>query len=497
MSSGLWHVNNVPVVEIRGTGIVKEVKKGIVSVADLPNIFFGQKVLFESGIPGMVIGFNDEEAQVIAFGDDSCVSTGDKVITSEELLSVRVSNSHVGRIFNGLGEPIDAKPPIRDGQLMSVFNEAAGVMDRKPITQGIRTGIKILDLAIPIGKGQRELIIGDRQTGKSAIGIDTIINQKGKDVVCIYCWCGGSKTNFEKVMNIFRSKGVMDYSIVVAAFASCSTAEQYVAPYTAAAIGEYFMYNGKDVVVVFDDLTKHAWAYRQMSLLMQRAPGREAYPGDVFFLHSQLLERAANLNDAHGGGSMTFFPIVETLQGDITGYIPSNIVSITDGQIYMDADLFREGFKPSIDLGLSVSRIGSKVQKPAIKEVGKGIRLDYTQYRQMLRLTRLRTKLSEEAEKQMKHGHALSELLKQDVASPISMAEEIVLFYAYDSGILDDLTAIEIRQFKEGFFVFFAESYSGQVRTLDTSGMLSDEVKKLITKSAVRFVSMIKEENSE
>jgi F-type H+-transporting ATPase subunit alpha len=474
----------ISALEVREVGFVKDVRRGIARVSGLPSCVYGQLVQFSRGTKGLVMGFNPSDVLVIILGEDYNIFVGDEVAALAELISVPVGNAFLGRIVNSLAEPIDGKGQIQASDYFPVFIEAPGVMEREPVTKPLCTGIKIIDLTIPIGKGQRELIIGDRQTGKSSIAIDTIINQKDSNVICIYCWIGGPQAALKNIVNTFYNNGAMKYTIVVSASADLSAAEQYLAPYAAAALGEYFMKNGKDVLVVFDDLTKHAWIYRQMSLLLERSPGREAYPGDIFYLHSQLLERAGQMNKERGGGSMTFLPIVETLQGDITGYIQTNIISITDGQIYISSALFREGFKPAIDLGLSVSRIGSRVQYPGIKELGKGLRLEYAQYREMLRLTKLRTRLSPEAMAKMKRGETLQQILMQPNYRPLSPEEEMVLFYAFKRKVLEAASPPALRRFIDDFFVYLAEENPALVNRIkeakDLSASVTAELDKYI-----------------
>ena len=486
----------IPLLEVREVGYVKDVKHGIAKVDGLPSCVYGQLVEFpQHNTRGMVIGFNPHEVLVIILGKESNISVGDSVSSLAELLSVPVGEGYLGRIVNSLGEHIDGKGDILAvSDYFPVFREAAGVMEREPVTEPLLTGIKIIDLVVSIGKGQRELIIGDRQTGKSGIGIDTIINQKNKDVVCIYCWIGGAQTALKKILYTLQQKNAFEYTIVVSSSADTSAAEQYLAPYTACALGEYFMFNGKDVLVIFDDLTKHAWIYREMSLLLERSPGREAYPGDIFYLHSQIMERAGKLKKELGGGSMTFLPICETLQGDITGYIQSNLVSMTDGQIYISTPLFHEGFKPAIDLGLSVSRIGSKVQCPAIKEVSGELRLEYAQYREMLRLTKLRTHLSSEALEKMRRGETLRELFIQPNNQPLSLAEEIVLFYAFRRKILEVLPQPTLRRFINEFFGYCSTYHPQLLKELSEKQELTQEIRAELDKTLIEFFKKIKAE---
>ncbi len=464
-------------LEIKEAGKVEEVKLGVIKISGLPNCLYGQVIEVGDGLKGMVIEFSRDSVLGIVFGDERKIKVGDYVYSQDKSLDIPVGDNFIGRIVNSLAQPLDNGGNIVHSDIYPVFRAACGVMERQPICDTLYTGIKILDLIVPIGLGQRELIVGDRQIGKTSIALDTIINQKGKGVICIYCGIGGSHTSFTKVIDTLQSKGAMDYSLAVFASAGSSSAEQYLCPYTAAALGEYFMFKGKNVLVVFDDLTKHAWIYRQMSLLMERAPGREAYPGDIFFLHSQLMERAGKLKPEFGGGTMTFLPIAETLQGDITGYIPSNLVSMTDGQIYMNAGLFQEGFKPAIDMELSVSRIGSKVQCSAIRAFSKGLRYIYTQYRSLLRLTRLRTKLSSDATQQLQKGAVLYELLIQENCAPVSLLEEILIFYAFESKILESLNIKQVRAFKTKFYDYLSSHNQTLIEEIEKSKDITPDIK--------------------
>ncbi len=478
-------------LDIKEVGAIEEVKRGIIRISGLPNCLYGEE--FEvSGLKGMVIEFNPYAAMGIVFGDENKLRVGDTVYSRNKLLEVPVGENFIGRIIDSLGEPVDGKGEVRPAEISAVFRPAAGVMEREPIDQPLLTGTKTVDMLIPLGKGQRELIVGDRQTGKTALALDAIINQKGKDVICIYCWIGGSNIAFQKVAQALQARGAMEYTICVSASGGASSAQQYIAPYTAAALGEYFMYKGKDVLVVFDDLTKHAWIYRQMSLLLERAPGREAYPGDIFFLHSQLMERAGRLKAKFGAGSMTFLPIAEAQAGDITGYIPSNLISMTDGQIYFNTGLFQEGFKPAIDLELSVSRIGSRVQYPATRQLSSGLRYVYVQYRSLLRLTRLRTKLSAEASQQLSRGRALSELLIQENGSPLSLAGQIILFYAFERKILETVNIEQAKLFIREFFDFLSGRNPGLVENINKSGELTEEAKAGLDRSISEFFRRLK-----
>ena len=478
---------HIPTFEINEVGVVRDIRRGIALISGLPSCVYGQLVRFGDGTRGIVMGFNQKEVMVIILGSEVSISVGDSVVSLSGLLTVPVGEGFIGRIVNALAEPLDNKGEIIPADSYPVFRQAPGVMEREPVIEPLLTGIKSIDLVIPIGRGQRELIIGDRQTGKSTIGVDTIINQSGGDVICIYCWIGGPQSSLKKILHTFYEKNCFKHTIVVTASADTSAAEQYIAPYTAAALGEYFMYNGKHVLVVFDDLTKHAWVYRQMSLLLERPPGREAYPGDIFYLHSQLLERAGKLKSSRGSGSMTFFPIAETLQGDITGYIQTNIISITDGQIYISSSLFHEGVKPAIDFGLSVSRIGSRVQYPAIKELGNGLRLEYAQYREMLRMTKLRTRLSNEALDKIKRGGVLSGILVQPANQPVCVEEEIVLFYAFKRKVLETLEPVQLERFINEFFIYLKEHDPQLVKELAQDKSLTAEITTGLDKALVDF----------
>ena len=481
-------------LDIREVGVVKDVRRGIAKIRGLPSCVYGQLLSFSGGLKGLVMGFDPQEVMAITLGDDQSLSVGDEVVSLAELISIPVGEGFLGRIVNSLGEPLDGKGDVPSREYYPIFREAPGVMEREPITEPFSTGIKTIDLTIPIGKGQRELIIGDRQTGKSSIGIDAIINQRDSGVISIYCWIGGPQAALKKIIHTLHQNNAFGRTIIVSASADTSAAEQYLAPYAAAALGEYFMKNGRDVLVVFDDLTKHAWIYRQMSLLLERSPGREAYPGDIFYLHSSLLERAGKLKKENGSGSMTFLPIVETLQGDITGYIQTNVISITDGQIYISSALFREGFKPAIDLGLSVSRIGSRVQYPGIKELGQGLRLEYSQYREMLRLTKLRTRLSPEAELKLRRGEALRELLIQTNGRPFSVEEEIIQFYAFKRKILEVVSPLALRRFIDEFLSYLVEHNPGLVNRIRQQKDLSEDIKSGLDKEYAVFFKELKSE---
>jgi F-type H+-transporting ATPase subunit alpha len=467
--------------EIRELGKVKSVRKFIVIAEGLPSCMNGQIVEFASGTLGLVMGFTEEKVQILILGDASSIRAGDEVYNKGKSLSLPVSDAFLGRVVNGLCQPLDGLGPIESKEFFPVFRVAPGVMERVPVKKSLETGTLILDAIIPIAKGQRQLLIGDRLTGKTTVALDAILNQKGKDVICIYCCIGKPYSSLLKILDILEEQDAFKYTIVVSGVASLSTGEQYLAPYTACMLGEYFMYKGKDVFAIFDDLTKHAWIYRQISLLLERAPGREAYPGDIFYIHSQLVERAGYLKPELGGGSMTFFPIVDILQGDVTGYIPTNLISMTDGQLYFSTALFNKGFKPAIDFGLSVSRIGNKAQWPAMKELSKSLRLDYLQYKELLQMTQLRTTgLSKEAEARLRRGEAINQLIIQDKNKPVAIESQILYLFALTKGILDKLSATQIKQFRQEILEFIEKSCPGFTKELRDSQTLTDETKRKI-----------------
>lgn len=473
-------------IEIKQEGTIVDIRKDIVTIDGIPSCVYGELLDFASGDKGIVIEFDQEKVVALLIGSGVKTKTGDKVISRGGMFKIPVTEKLTGRVINSLVQPIDGKTPIESSEYDLIFRDAPPIMSRIPVHEPLRTGIKIIDTIIPIGRGQRELIIGDRQTGKSTIAVDAILNQKNEDVICIYCWVGGSFTSMVKIIESLVSKGAMGYTIFVGAPASTSSTEQYLAPYTSAAIGEYFMDKGRDVLVIFDNLTKHAWIYRQISLLLNRSPGREAYPGDIFYIHSQLVERAGRL-DPKLGGSMTFLPIIDTLQGDVTGYIQTNLISMTDGQIYTSTSLFNEGFKPAIDIGLSVSRIGSKVQSAALKEVSGKLRLEYAQFKELQKLTKLRAKVSDEIAQKINRGQTLTELLIQEANSPLSEIEEILIFYAFEKGILDRLTKDDIKLFQEKILDFLKEYNPALIEELRSHKKFTDEIKAGLDKAFVEF----------
>ncbi|RKY41507.1 MAG: F0F1 ATP synthase subunit alpha [Candidatus Makaraimicrobium thalassicum] len=468
--------NPIP-VEITEAGEITDIRRDVITIDGIPNCVYGELLDFASGDQGVVIEFDEKKVVALLMGSGIEVRTGDKVVSRGGLFKVPVTGKLTGRIVNGLVRPVDGKGPLGHSEYGPVFRDAPPITSRVPIDESLKTGIKIIDTMIPLGKGQRELIIGDRQTGKTVIAADTILNQKNEGVICIYCWVGGSYNAMVKLIELLANNGAMDYTVFVAAPASVSSTEQYLAPYTAATIGEYFMNSRKkDVLVIFDNLTRHAWIYRQISLLLNRSPGREAYPGDIFYIHSQLMERSCKM-DPDLGGSMTFMPIADTLQGDVTGYIQTNLVSMTDGQIYTSAFLFNEGFRPAVDIGLSVSRIGSRVQSPALKEVSAKLRLEYAQFKELQKLTKLRTRVSEEIVRRVGRGQTLSDILVQGANSPVSEVEEILIFYAFEKGLLEQFGREWTVKFEKNILGFLGEYDPALLEELQTRKTLTDEVK--------------------
>ncbi|MDD5466083.1 MAG: F0F1 ATP synthase subunit alpha [Candidatus Omnitrophica bacterium] len=484
--------------EVREVGKVKSVRKFIIMASGLPSCVNGQIVEFANGIWGLVMGFTEDKVQILVLGDATSIRAGDEVYNKGKSLNLPVGEAFVGRMVNGLCQEQDEQGPIASGETYPVFKVAPGVMERAPVKESLETGTLVIDAIIPIAKGQRQLFIGDRLTGKTTVAIDAILNQKGKGVICIYCCIGKPFSALVKIVDTLKEHDCFGYTCIVTGVASLSPGEQYLAPYTACMLGEYFMQNGRDVLVVLDDLTKHAWIYRQISLLLERAPGREAYPGDIFYIHSQLMERAGYLKKELGGGSMTFLPIVDILQGDVTGYISTNLISMTDGQLYFSTSLFNRGFKPAIDFGLSVSRIGNKAQWPAMRELGKTLRLDYLQYKELLQMTQLRTSgLSKEAESKLARGGAMNQLIVQDKNKPTVIEEQIIYLYALNRGILDNLSDTQLKQFRQEVFPFINKCYPDFCKDVRAKQELTAEIKeKLDTCLKEYFKALVRGDNT-
>lgn len=470
-------------------GTVKRVGDGIVTVDGIDHAMYGEIVTFDTGIKGMVQDIRLDEIGIILFGRETGMKEGTRVIRTGKKAGVPVGEEFLGRVIDALGAPIDGKGDIKIGGYRPIENNAPGIVDRKSVNKPIETGILAIDSMFPIGRGQRELIIGDRQTGKTTIATDTIINQRGKGVICIYVAIGQKASTIAKVENTFKKYDAMDYTIIVSASASDPASLQYIAPYAGTAMAEYFMYKGKDVLIVYDDLSKHAVAYRALSLLLERSPGREAYPGDVFYLHSRLLERSSKLTKELGGGSITALPIIETQAGDVSAYIPTNVISITDGQIFLESDLYFSGQRPAVNVGLSVSRVGGAAQTKAMKKASGSMRVDLAQYREMEVFTQFSSDLDEATQEQLNYGKGLMELLKQPLCSPLSMVKQVILLHvATHKGMV----GIDIKRFKEyqnGLIEFFENAHPEIIEELEDKKVLTDELAAGILKAAEDYKS--------
>lgn len=472
------------------TGTVLQVGDAIARIYGLDDVMVGEIVEFPHDVFGMAINLEEDSVGVIIFGKDNAdrlIREGDIVKRTGKIVQVPVGDALKGRVVNALGHPIDGLGPIKTDKFRAIEFSAPDVVSRQPINTPLQTGIKSVDSMIPIGRGQRELIIGDRQTGKTAIAIDAIINQKGKGVYCIYVAIGQKISSIVSVVETLKKHGAMEYTTVISASSRTTASSQYLAPYSACAIGEEQMFAGKDVLVVYDDLSKHAQAYRQLSLLLRRPPGREAYPGDIFYLHSRLLERAAKLSDKLGAGSLTALPIIETQGGDITSYIPTNVISITDGQIFLESDLFYSGIRPAINVGLSVSRVGGKGQVKAMRKVSGKLRLDLAQYRELVTFLQFGSELDKATQDQITRGERVVEILKQGQYEPLSVGKQILIIYAGVNGMLDDLSVEQVRRFEPEFFKFIDKNYAQFEADIEKSGDLSSENAALLTKAIGEF----------
>ena len=458
-------------------GSVNWVGDGIANVDGIDHAFYGEIVMFDCGIKGMVQDVRRDEIGVILFGRDTEIKEGTRVVRTGKMAGIPVGNAYLGRIVDALGAPIDGLGEIEADSFRPIEHPAPSIVDRKSVAVPMETRLLSIDSMFPIGRGQRELIIGDRQTGKTSIATDTIINQKGKDVICIYVAIGQKASTVAKLVNNLRKADAMSYTIIVSATASDPAPLQYIAPYSGTALAAYFMYQGKDVLIVYDDLSKHAVAYRAISLLLERSPGREAYPGDVFYLHSRLLERSSRLTPEAGGGSITALPIIETQAGDVSAYIPTNVISITDGQIYLESELFFAGQRPAVNVGLSVSRVGGAAQTKAMKSAAGSIRIDLAQYREMEIFTQFSSDLDENTKKQLSHGKALMELLKQPLGSPMSMADQVITLVAANDHIFSDLEPAKVKPFQMGLLQEFEEKHQDIIAQIVSSKKLSDDLK--------------------
>jgi len=470
-------------------GTVIWVGDGIATIYGIEHAMYGEIVIFENGVRGMVQDIKRDQVGCIIFGKDTEIKEGTKVTRTKKKAGIPVGDAYLGRIIIALGAPIDGKGEIKADDYRAIEQEAPGIVDRQSVKQPMETGILAIDSMFPIGRGQRELIIGDRQTGKTSIAVDTILNQKGKDVVCIYVAIGQKASTVAKLVNTLTKNGAMDYSIVLSSTASESASLQYIAPYAGTALAEYFMYKGKDVLIVYDDLSKHAVAYRALSLLLERSPGREAYPGDVFYLHSRLLERSSKLNDELGGGSITALPIIETQAGDVSAYIPTNVISITDGQIFLESDLFNSGMRPAVNVGLSVSRVGGAAQTKAMKKASGTIRIDLAQYREMEVFTQFSSDLDDMTKEQLQYGKGLMELLKQPLCHPMSLADQVITLVAANKRLLLDVDIKQMKEFQGRLLDFFKIEHKDVVDAINEKKVLDDEITEKIVEAVKEFKS--------
>ncbi len=474
-------------VAVDEVGAVISVGDGIARVHGLERCMSGEMLTFPHGVTGIALNLEEDQVGAVLLGDYTEIKEGDIVKRTNTIMSVPVGDALVGRVVNPLGDPLDGKGPIAAEQRIPLERLAPGVVDRQPVREPLQTGIKAIDSMIPIGRGQRELIIGDRQTGKTAIILDTIINQKGGDMICIYCAIGQKRSTIAQVVKVLTDAGAMDYTIVVASSATEPATLQYIAPYAACAMGEFFRDSGRHAVCFYDDLSKHAQSYREISLLLRRPPGREAYPGDVFYLHSRLLERAAKLSKELGGGSLTALPVIETQAGDVSAYIPTNVISITDGQIYLEADLFNAGIRPAINVGISVSRVGGNAQIKAMSKIAGTLRLGMAQYRALAAFAQFGSELDNVTQAQLARGQRLTEILKQNQYSPLPIEKQVLVIFAAANGYLDDVAVADCRRFESEMYLFMDANYSGVLAKIAQKKALDDEVRSLIVEALKAF----------
>ena len=472
-------------------GTVIWVGDGIVTIYGIDNAMYGEIVVFENGIKGMVQDIRRTEIGCILFGKDTGIKEGTKVTRTGKRAGVPVGEEFLGRIINALGAPIDGKGAVKEADYMPVEQEAPSIADRQSVNEPLQTGILSIDSMFPIGKGQRELIIGDRQTGKTSIALDTIINQRGKDVICIYVAIGQKASTVAKIVSTLEKNDAMDYTIIVASTASDPAPLQYIAPYAGTSMAEYFMHKGKDVLIVYDDLSKHAVAYRTLSLLLGRSPGREAYPGDVFYLHSRLLERSSKLKDSLGGGSITALPIIETQAGDVSAYIPTNVISITDGQIFLESDLFFSGMRPAVNVGLSVSRVGGAAQTKAMKKATGTVRIDLAQFREMEVFTQFSSDLDENTKEQLTYGKGLMELLKQPLCHPLSMAEQVITLVAATNKLFLNVDIKKVKQTQMDMLAYFKDAKPDVIKEIEEGKVLTDDLKEHILEAGKEFMKRV------
>ena len=483
-------------IEQTETGTVTMVGDGIARAAGLDNCMAGELVQFESGTYGMAQNLEENSVSIVLLGDDEGIKEGSTIKRTGKVVSVPVGEGMIGRVVNALGQPIDGKGPIEAADYRAIESPAPGILDRQPVKQPLQTGIKAIDSMIPIGRGQRELIIGDRQTGKTVIATDTIINQKGKDVLCIYVAIGQKRSTVATLVENLEKNGAMAYTTVVCATASELSPLQYIAPYAGCAMGEYFMNKGRHVLIIYDDLSKHAVAYRALSLLIRRPPGREAYPGDVFYLHSRLLERAAKLSDAKGGGSLTALPIIETQAGDVSAYIPTNVISITDGQIFLETELFHAGIRPAVNPGISVSRVGGNAQIKAMKKVSGTLKLIYSQYRELQGFAQFGSDLDADTKARLAQGERIVEVLKQDRNSPVAVEKQVAILYATIHGYLKEVAVSDIAEYEQRLYDYLDENVTaaGVMETIRTTGDLKPETEEQLKQVLADFTAQFLKE---
>jgi F-type H+/Na+-transporting ATPase subunit alpha len=482
-------------IDVNEVGTITSIGDGIARVYGLERVMAGELIDFPHNVMGLALNLEEDSVGVVLLGDYFELKEGDECQRTGRIMSVPVGQAVVGRVVNPLGIPIDGKGPVNTTEFYPIERLAPGVVDRKPVKEPLQTGLKAIDAMIPIGRGQRELIIGDRQTGKTAVAIDTIINQKGQDVICVYVAIGQKKSTVAQVVKTLEEAGAMDYTIIVNASASEAAPLQYLAPYAGCAMGEYFMYNGKHALCIYDDLSKHAASYREISLLLRRPPGREAYPGDVFYLHSRLLERAAKLSDAKGGGSLTALPIIETQAGDVSAYIPTNVISITDGQIFLETDLFHSGVRPAINVGISVSRVGGSAQIRAMRTVAGTLRLDLAQYRELASFVLFASDLDKATQAQLNRGQHLVEILKQGQYQPMRVGLQVVSVYAGTQGFLDDLKLSAVRPFETALHRWLSDERAGLIDTIETSTKFDETLAGDLRAAIVEFKEQYVREN--
>ncbi|QQS61357.1 MAG: F0F1 ATP synthase subunit alpha [Candidatus Moraniibacteriota bacterium] len=468
-------------------GIVLESGDGVARISGLSRVAIMEMVEFQSGLFGVVLNLEESQVGVMILGSSGDVAEGDMVRATGKILSIPVSEKIIGRVVDPLGAPKDGKGEIPAKERMPIEKVAPGVVTREAVNQPVQTGIKAIDAMIPIGRGQRELIIGDRQTGKTAVAIDAIINQKGQNMICVYVAVGQKESKVARIVAELESRGAMEYTVVVSAGASEAASLSFLSPYAGCAIGEYFMAQGKDVLVVYDDLSRHAWAYRQISLILRRPPGREAYPGDVFYLHSRLLERSARLNKEYGGGSITALPIIETQAGDVSAYIPTNVISITDGQIYLESNLFYKGIRPAVNVGLSVSRVGSSAQIKAMKQVAGQLRLDLAQFRELEAFAQFGSDLDEKTRSQLERGRRTVEILKQDQYSPLTVSQQVISLYAVTRGYIDEVPVEKVRVWEQELLTYFDSQKKNIVEKITKEKVITEEIEELLKKAIKEF----------